>query len=353
MTMKLCKRLIAVLLALSLIFVLAACGGDDKGGKDKDKDKDKEGVYTIGDFTIEVKSAAICPDEDGFESVIVTMEFTNNSDADASYGFTFYDKASQADEFMYVAALTELQDGHNNENIAPGESIEVYVGWLLNAVDYQGNLNYDDEITVTIDDFDGGVAEFTLDPKELDSFASISQLLSGEAGGETGGEVSDDWISWWEGDWFGWWGISEADGYYADFEGYTWDACARISAKSDLTGSIEIWDEANDNVCLADVSFTQQGGTVHGSMVFESGEFMDLVITGGDIVCDPADMAVEDLICIEGTYTDSDGSYTFAAYLRPWGTDWSDLSEGAYPDLYYDWYLPLIEANAEMPDYFD
>ncbi len=346
--MKTCKRIIAAILALTLIFVLAACGGD---GKDKDKDKDKgkkhnANVFVIGDFEMELKEAVICPDEDGYESVIVTMEFTNNSDSDASYGLTIYDKAEQAGEYMYVAAISTLQDGHNYENIEPGESIDVYLGWNLNAIDYQGNVNLEDEIVVTLDDFDGGVEEFKLDPTELDEYSSFSEYIGGEPGGE------DDWISWWEGDWYGWWGISAADGYYADLDGYTWDACARIYTYGDLTGSIEIWDVDGDSVCLADVSFTQQGGTVHGSMVFESGEFMDLVITGGDIVCDPVDMVVDDLICIEGTYTDSDGSYTFVAYLRPWGTDWSDLSEGAYPDLYYDWYLPLIEGGSEMPDAF-
>ena len=37
-------------------------------------------------------------------------------------------------------------------------------------------------------------------------------------------------------------------------------------------------------------------------------------------------------------------------YLRPWGASWDDLSEDVQPLYYFDWYLPLIEAGAAMPD---
>ena len=83
----------------------------------------------------------------------------------------------------------------------------------------------------------------------------------------------------WEGDYYGWWTVVDAGGEYDDEDTYlyfAWDVCATIEDNGDGTGYIEIWDEDNDDVAWADVSF--DGGvmtSVEGSFFndgIESGE---------------------------------------------------------------------------------
>ena len=52
-----------------------------------------------------------------------------------------------------------------------------------------------------------------------------------------------------------------------------------------------------------------------------------------------------------GTVQDGEDSYDYTIVLRPWGKIWDDVEEDLLPYYYDDWYLPLIEAGAEMPDY--
>ena len=43
----------------------------------------------------------------------------------------------------------------------------------------------------------------------------------------------------------------------------------------------------------------------------------------------------------------------YSIYLRPWGESWEDVradDEELLPYYYDDWYLPLIETGASMPE---
>lgn len=169
-------------------------------------------------------------------------------------------------------------------------------------------------------------------------------------------EPSDDeWLTWWEGDWYGWWIMLDATGDYEVVNEQWWDTCAVIETYDGLmTGYIELWDvdgSRNDLLIGAvDLKFTEEGEGEHGTMYSISGQFMDALPEEGEWVVDPGTLAVDNIFMIEGRYEGTEGSYTYRVYLRPWGTVWDDLDESFYPEHYYDWYLPLIESGAAMPD---
>lgn len=184
------KKYLSLLLAIILVFSLAACGNiDDKETKDntdttagdtvenkdntdttagdtvENKDTPKE-LYTLGDYTIEYKGAKIASDDDGYPSVIITVGFTNDSDFEATCSDNLYAKAQQKGESMSYAMLSA--DEYYKKIAVPGETIDVTFGYLLNPVDYDGNYNYTDAITLTISN---PIAEadcsITIDPTTL------------------------------------------------------------------------------------------------------------------------------------------------------------------------------------------
>lgn len=170
------KKYLSLLLAILLVFSLAACGNvDDKDTKDntdttaadtvKNKETPKE-VYTLGDFTVEYKGAKIALDDRDYPAVIVTVDFTNNSEFADSLGNSLSTNGVQKDESMSFANLSA--DEYYQKTAEPGETIEVTFGYLLNPLDYDGNINYTDAVTLTIAN---RVAEtdctITIDPTTL------------------------------------------------------------------------------------------------------------------------------------------------------------------------------------------
>lgn len=100
--------------------------------------------------------------------------------------------------------------------------------------------------------------------------------------------------------------------------------------------------------------------TTSGRLVSTGGSFFDCKLSGADawyIDAAPSEsMPYSEMICISGVYTDpenSEDSFVYTVYLRPWGMDWEDVrtdDETRLPYFYDDWYLPLIEAGASMPN---
>lgn len=169
------KKYLSLLLAILLVFSLAACGNvDDKDPKDdKDvtvstttNDKNVGKSYTLGDYVIEYKGAKIASDDEGYTSVIITVGFTNNSDSEASCSDDLYTSAEQNGELMNYARLNA--DEYYQKIAYPGETIDVTFGYMLIPLDYNGNLDYTDAITLTIDNPIAEVdCSITIDPTML------------------------------------------------------------------------------------------------------------------------------------------------------------------------------------------
>ncbi len=347
------KKFLSFLLVLLMVLSLTACGGGGDNGGNSGGDGQNENVYTLGDFQIEYKGAEIAPDDDGFTSVIITLGFTNNSKSAARYGFSMYQKAEQAGEFMLAAALNSVSDEGYMKEIEPGETVDVITGFVLNAVDYQGNLNYTDEIKMNIEDADSGKScDIVIDPTSLSSGTDRTDTEVG--GGELG---SMEWLRYWTGEWYGWWYLTDGTGTYAEYndgagEGI-WDACARIEAYEDMTGYMELWDSdgsCGDLIAGIDLSFANPDDTQFGVMGCRGGQFLGDTLEDGAWYVNPDELAYENIFDFCGEYEDEYGTFSYRVLLRPWGTVWDDLGEEYYPEYYYDWYLPLVEAGESMPD---
>lgn len=353
------KKYLSLFLVFLLIFTLAACGGgNDKNVTNGEKNNDKD-IYTLGDFVLEYEGAKIAPDEDGFPSVIVMLRFTNNSDVSACYGFNMAAKAEQNGEFMYTAALNSISDDYYYKEATPGETIDVIIGYNLNAVDYQGTRNYTDAINVTIEDvYDGDSCTITIDPTLLPTVDNVLDDISDvdrtdtEVGGGFHGDLT--WLRYWTGNWYGWWIMTNPTGIYAETGEGSWDACAYIEGYEDMTGYMELWDDEGSHDSLIagiDLGFANPDDTEFGAMSCEGGQFLGCMLESGDWVIDPTGIAYDNIFDFSGEYSDEYGTFSYRVLLRPWGTLWDDLSEEYYPAHYYDWYLPLIEGNKPMPDF--
>ena len=149
------KKLLAILLALMLVFAFAACGGgggDDtlleENKNDDAKDVPKETVETVenedGDYIIEIDGFTaeylgyeIITDTDGDPALVCTYEFTNNSEASESFEWAFYYSYFQDGvELEYsVVRIGDSYDYYDDETwteIQPGYSIEVCTTYKLN-----------------------------------------------------------------------------------------------------------------------------------------------------------------------------------------------------------------------------
>ncbi len=161
----------------------------------------------------------------------------------------------------------------------------------------------------------------------------------------------------WNRDWYGWWFIEDGYGEWADATGNWWDCCATIRVDADGSSTIELWDEDFDRydlmACAEGQLYDYDDGDM-GYLLMESGYFMDGSVDYWDV--DPSYSDYEEMLAIEGYYEDPDNSenyFYYTIYLRPWGYIWSDVETDSPEDLpyyYYDWYLPAIEEDRPMPD---
>ena len=174
----------------------------------------------------------------------------------------------------------------------------------------------------------------------------------------------------WAGDYYGWWAVLDPTGeFVAEDDSIlpAWDVCASITDYGDGTGYLIIWDEDNDMVVKAGVTFAS-GLTEKGTMACRNGNFWDSELKEGEWVVEPADSMVSefaDMLCIDGKYIDpenAENSFEYMIFLRPWGMRWDDVAaadttymicDDMTPIEYTNWYLPLIEAGEPMPDSFE
>ena len=174
----------------------------------------------------------------------------------------------------------------------------------------------------------------------------------------------------WAGDYYGWWAVLDPAGDFVVDDSDilpAWDVCASIIDYGDGTGYLNIWDEDNDVVVKAGVTFAS-GLTEKGTMACRNGNFWDSELKEGDWVVEPADSMVSEfanMLCIDGKYIDpenAENSFEYMIFLRPWGMRWDDVAaadttymicDDMVPIEYTNWYLPLIEAGEPMPDSFE
>lgn len=167
--------------------------------------------------------------------------------------------------------------------------------------------------------------------------------------------AKSDIEAYWDGGWYGWWLMENCTGSYADMEGYWWDICAKIDVDADGFGLIDLWDEDyTEDEPMGTVGvqiYTDKTDDPRGMLCSITGEFDVAEIAPDDWACTPYDGDYDNCLIFTGTAGDDEDGYEYTIVLRPWGTLWDDMEEDLLPYYYESWYLPLVEAGAEMPDH--
>ena len=342
---------ICVLLAAVMLLTLAACG--EKKPKDAN-------VLQLGDYELLYKGAAIMKDSEGYDALVLTLDYTNNSDTSQSYLLSVMETATQKGKtlpttLVYPSEDTYISMGDSQfTEVEPGKTLEIHTCFLLTDTSAPVEVLFEEL-------FDNKSATITVDPSTLTKnapdkdTAGAGDKEDGEKNTKPPAQVGDALLDWWNGPWYGWWVMSGCYGGYEDMEGSTWDVCADIDIGQDYTGTVTLWDEdytKDDPMSLATVSLDKLGTGDYGTMMSEEGYFTDLELYHADWIVDPGLEDVKDVIHINGYYEKGDDQFTYDIYLRPWGTMWDDVVDDQLPFYYHDWYLPLVEAGEPMPDDF-
>jgi len=154
----------------------------------------------------------------------------------------------------------------------------------------------------------------------------------------------------WSGDYYGFWVVDSVWANVSDWieEGNYWDACATVELNEDGTGTLIIWDEDfTKDEPLAQMGITASETDGVGRFVCEDGEFLGLPLAHADWLWYTDATEYGDVFVINGQFDDGEDDFWYEIYLRPWGTDWSDMAANGEPIPYYhnDWYLPMVESG--------
>ncbi len=198
----------------------------------------------------------------------------------------------------------------------------------------------------------GALLRFERDEPESGSRASdgtpAENASAGEMPGDKTGEtpalsqVSVDVGSVFSGGWYGWWRIDNSSGSMPE----SWyDCCAVFESEEDGSLKMTFWDEnSSRSEPLSELRFELNEDRSIRSL---SGYFLYDTVGEGEWLLPVPDPA----LWLEGRQHDAKGeTFAYSIYLRPWGDDWSEAPAGQLPFYYSDWYLPLIQSVAEIPD---
>ena len=340
-------RILSALLAVLLLLGLAACGKAEPSDPNR---------IQIGSYELFYKGAKIMTDYDGNDAIVVTLDYTNNSKEANAYLWSFVETVKQngteltgATIFLSEDSFDTVTDSQFSE-VAPGETSEVQLAYVLTDLTSEVELQWEELLGAKS-------GKITIDPttltREEPEAAAQSEDPADVDTTDTAAPAGDALLDWWNGDWYGWWTMYGCYGSYEGMDGMAWDVCGTIDIGEDYTGTVTLWDEdyTRDNAMVnADVSLSEAGTGEHGTVTSEGGYFTDIPLEHADWIVDPGLSDYEDLIWITGFYENGEDEFTYEIYLRPWGASWDDLSEDVQPLYYSDWYLPLIEAGAAMPD---
>ena len=340
-------RILSALLAVLMLLGLAACGKAEPSDPNRIK---------IGSYELFYKGAKIMTDYDGNDAIVVTLDYTNNSKEANSYLWSFVETVKQngteltgATIFLSEDSFDTVTDSQFSE-VAAGETLEVQLAYVLADLTSEVELQWEELLgsksgKLTID-------PSTLTREEPEAAAQPEDPTDVDIT-DTAAPAGDALLDWWNGDWYGWWTMYGCYGSYEGMDGMAWDVCGTIDIGEDYTGTVTLWDEdytKAEPMASADVSLSEAGTGEYGTVTSEGGYFTDIPLEHADWIVDPGLSDYEDLIWITGFYENGEDEFTYEIYLRPWGASWDDLSEDVQPLYYFDWYLPLIEAGAAMPD---
>ena len=94
--MKRTSKLLCILLAALMLLSLAACGG----GKPADPN-----LLKVGNYELLYKGACIMKDYDGNDALVLTLDYTNNTDENDCYLLSIVESATQNGTELTLATI--------------------------------------------------------------------------------------------------------------------------------------------------------------------------------------------------------------------------------------------------------
>lgn len=128
------KKIAAVLLIALLAFSMVACTSENSSEGERDVPKD---AGTLGNYEVAIRDCEVAKDYEDKDAVVITLDFTNNSDEAVSFDAAMMTTVFQdgveleftsvyIDEDSFVAV-----DDSSMKEIKPGTTLEVKVCRLL------------------------------------------------------------------------------------------------------------------------------------------------------------------------------------------------------------------------------
>lgn len=155
-----------VAVVIILIAVIASGGSDDSSSENSNAsvgtsavsaESEEKANDTVGDYKCVVKGAKLCKDLTGKDAVLITYEFTNNSDSAVSFDVALDARAYQDGVGLETAILDEDTD-YLDVDIKPGVTKEVKKAYNLRDTSTEIEIEVselisfsDDKIVTTVE----------------------------------------------------------------------------------------------------------------------------------------------------------------------------------------------------------
>lgn len=149
---------IVLILTIVMALCLAACGSQTSPGNSNQTSSQAAETVDLGDYTAVYKGCKLAKTEDGGDALVLTYDFTNGSDQAASFFWTFFYTAQQADTVLETAWYDE--NGNDlcqnlQKEIVAGKTHEINLALTLE--------NTEDDVTIRFSDlFDDHVYNQTI-----------------------------------------------------------------------------------------------------------------------------------------------------------------------------------------------
>lgn len=158
------KKILLFALVLALSFSLLGCGSTsspDTASESENADNEatiqqsNSNAGTLGDYAISFTGCTTAKDYEGKDVIIVSYDFTNNSDEATSAALALYVKAFQNGIELENGIVIDDIDGYNSDNymkdIKPGVTLNVQEAFVLSdtsSVEFEASefISFSDDV---------------------------------------------------------------------------------------------------------------------------------------------------------------------------------------------------------------